>query len=103
MRPPLQTAEVAPTILALQEHLEIVCQTELERIFRRQVSFRSEQRDALEELTRAIVTTILHGPVTVLEAASTDKETAALLSMVHRIFNLGEKPAESPQRDRQGH
>lgn len=63
VQPSIGTAEAAPTIIALQEHLEILRQTEVERIRRRQVSFCPEQQDAIEELTRGIVTTILHGLV----------------------------------------
>lgn len=85
----LENAMVAPTIVALREQLETVRQIELERMRRRQVKFRSEQQDAIEELTCGMVTTILHDPVTVLETASTGKEPAALLRMVRRIFNLG--------------
>jgi glutamyl-tRNA reductase len=88
MHKSLETAEVAPTIVALQEHLETVRQNEFERVSRRKVSFGPEQLDAIEELSRGIVSRILHGPVKVLEAASDDEEPAALLSMVHRIFNL---------------
>ena len=88
MRESLEDAMVAPTIVALRQQLETVRQTELERMRRRQVKFRSEQQDAIEELTRGIVITILHGPVTVLETASTEKEPGALLRMVRRIFNL---------------
>ena len=89
MQNSLESAEVAPTIVALQELLESVRRNELERVSRRKVSFGPEQRDAIEELTRGIVTRILHGPVKVLETASGEEEPAALLSMVHRIFNLG--------------
>ena len=85
----LQAVKVAPTIVALRERLETVRQTELERMRRLQVNFRSEEQDTIEDLTRGIVTTILHGPVTVLETASTEKEHAALLRVVHRIFNPG--------------
>ncbi len=100
MQKSLLAAEVAPTIAALQEHLETVRQTELERVRRRPVSFRPEQQAAIEDLSRGIVTRILHGPRKVLEAASEDKEPAALLSMVHRLFNLGEKPDIEPGRRR---
>jgi len=93
MQKPLDRAEVAPTIVALQERVEAVRQNELERVSRLKVSFGPEQQDAIEELTRGIVTRILHGPVKVLETAAGDKDPAALLSMVHRIFNLGDKPA----------
>jgi glutamyl-tRNA reductase len=101
MQKSLLTAETAPTIAALQEHLETVRQTELERVRRRQVSFLPEQQDALEELTRGIVARILHGPVEVLEAVSDDK-APALLSMVHRIFNLGDEPVGSQHQHRKG-
>ena len=90
MRESLDVAMVAPTIVALRQQLETVRQIELERMRRRHVKFRSEQQDAIDVLTRGIVTTILHGPVTVLETASTEKESATLLRLVHRIFNLAD-------------
>ena len=89
MQQSFEAAKVAQTIVALRERLETLRQTELERMRRREVKFRSEQQGAIEELTRGIVTTILHGPATVLETASTEQETAALLRVVHCIFNLG--------------
>jgi glutamyl-tRNA reductase len=95
MQRSLESADVAPTIVALQERLETVRQNELERVSRRSVSFGPEQQDAIEELTRGIVTRILQEPVKVLETASDDRKPA-LLSMVHRIFNLGYEPAGGP-------
>jgi glutamyl-tRNA reductase len=100
MQQSLKTAEVARTVIALQEYLESLRKTELERVRRRPVSFRPEQEAAIEELSRSIVTRILHGPRKVLEAASYDKESAVLLSMVHRIFSLGDKPDIDPGRRR---
>jgi glutamyl-tRNA reductase len=75
--------------------------TEVERIRRRQVSFCHEQQDAIEELTRGIVTTILHELVTVLEAASSDREAAALLRTVHSIFNLGKDQQDDRHKTNQ--
>jgi hypothetical protein len=95
MQQSLMTAEVAPTIAALQEHLETVRQTELDRVRRRPVGFRPEQEFAIEDLSRGIVTRILHGSRKFLEAASEDKESAALLSIVHRIFNLSREQISS--------
>jgi len=97
MQQRLETAEVAPTIIALQEHLQTIRQTELERLRRRQVRFRPDQQAAIEELARGIVAKILHGPETVLEAVSTGKEPAALLSIVGRIFDLDVPLAGWPQ------
>jgi glutamyl-tRNA reductase len=95
MQKSFKSEELSPTIVALQEHLEKVRQTELNRIRRRQLNFRSEQQDAIEELTRGIVTRILHWPVKVLGAASDDEKLQALLSIVHRIFDLGNEPART--------
>ena len=96
MQQSLEAAEMAPIIVALQERLESVRQTELERVCRRQVGFCPEQQEAIEELTRSIVNRILHGPVKVLETALDNKEPAALLRMVRRIFNLGDEPVGRP-------
>jgi len=89
----LEAEEVLPTIISLQAHLEVVRRTELDRARRRLGSLRSEQKDAIEELTRGIVTRILHAPSMVLEAVTEEKESAALVRMVHCIFNLGDRPA----------
>jgi glutamyl-tRNA reductase len=97
----LETPAMTLTVFALQEHLESVRQFELERIGRR-VSFRAEQQDAIEELTRGIVTRILHGLKRALEAESTDPERFALLSIMDRIFKLGEIAPESPSQNRRG-
>jgi hypothetical protein len=98
MRQSLETTEVAATIVALQERLEAVRKNELERVRQLELSFGPEQQDAIGELTRGIVSRILHGPVKVLESASDDEEPAALLSMVHRVFNLGDRPARRPHQ-----
>ena len=88
-----ESVEITPTIDALREPLETIRLIELERLQRRQVRCHFDQENTIEELTLGIVRAILHGPVSVLEAASIDKERAALLRMLHRIFNLAEKPA----------
>ena len=100
MQKSLEVAEAEPTIVAPQERLETVRQNELARVSRRKVSFAPEQLDAIEELTRGIVARILHGPVNASEGGYDDREPAALLSMVHRIFNLGDKPAGRPRKRR---
>jgi glutamyl-tRNA reductase len=96
------TEEMAPTIIALQGHLETLRRSEVERIRRRKVGFCPEQQDAIEELTRGIVTTILHRLVRVLEAASSDREAAALLRTVHSIFNLGKDQQDDRVKGNQG-
>ena len=97
------SVEITPTIDALEEQLERIRQSELERLRRRQVSFCSDQEDAIEELTLGIVSAILHGPVSVLEAASIDGERGALLGMLHRIFNLGRETGNPHTPNRHEH
>lgn len=97
----LETPAMTLTVFAPQEHLESIRQFELERIGRR-LSFRAEQQDAIEELTRGIVTTIVHGLVTVLEAASSDREAAPLLRTLHSIFNLRKDQQDDHRKTSQG-
>lgn len=87
----LETQDVVPTIVSLQEHLETVRQAEIERIRGRLGQLTPGQEKAVESLTRGIVNKILHTPMTVLKAASADKESAIFVEMVQRIFNLREQ------------
>lgn len=103
MQSSVERVGITPTINALHEHLETIRQIELERLQRRQVNFRLDQKYAIEELTLGIVSAILHGPVSVLEAASIDKERAALLRTLHRIFNLTEEPASQARQNLHEH
>jgi glutamyl-tRNA reductase len=85
----LQTADVVPTIVSLQEHLETVRQAEIDRLRGRLGTLTPEQEVALEQLTRGIVNKIMHTPITTLKSAARDGEQATtVVELVKKLFNL---------------
>jgi glutamyl-tRNA reductase len=84
----LQTQEVAPTIISLQEHLENIRQAELDRARGRLGKLTAEQESAVEALTRGIINKVLHTPITALKNAAGDAESNTVIDHVRRIFNL---------------
>jgi glutamyl-tRNA reductase len=91
----LQTQEVAPTIISLQEHLENIRQAELDRMRGRLGKLTAEQESAVEALTRGIINKVLHTPITALKNAATDPESNTVIDHVRRIFNLSPKNSSS--------
>jgi len=89
----LQTLDVVPTIVSLQDHLETIRQAEIDRVRGRLGQLTPEQELAVETLTRGIVNKIMHTPVTTLKSAARDAEATTVVEIVRRIFNLQEKKA----------
>ena len=86
----LKTREVAPTIVDLQEQLERVRIGEIERVRGRLGPLSPQQEEALEAITRGIVNKIAHTPITELRRKADDPEGVALMSMIRKLFRLGE-------------
>jgi glutamyl-tRNA reductase len=87
----LQTLDVVPTIVSLQEHLETVRQAEIDRVRGRLGQLSPEQELAVEALTRGIVNKIMHTPITTLKTAARDsQEVTTIVDLVRRLFGLHE-------------
>jgi glutamyl-tRNA reductase len=86
----LATRDVVPTIMALEQRMNVIRESELERFRGRLGSLSSEQRAAVDALTRAILNKILHGPVTELKNGAGRPEHRALVQLIRRIFGVGE-------------
>ena len=84
----LKVAEVAPTIVSLQEQLETIRAAELEKIRRKYGPFGPEQEEALEALTRGIVNKIAHGPISALRAQANHPEGAHVIAAIRKAFHL---------------
>ena len=84
----LQTLEVVPTIVSLQEHLETVRQAEIDRLRGRLGELSPEQEMAVEALTKGIINKIMHTPITTLKSAARDPEATTVIDLVRRLFNL---------------
>jgi glutamyl-tRNA reductase len=86
----LASRDVVPTIVALEERLNRIRATEMERYRGRLGSLTPDQRSLVEALTRGMMNKILHGPITELKNGVGEPEHAALVRLIHKIFGLGE-------------
>ena len=87
----LQTLDVVPTIVSLQEHLETVRQAEIDRVRGRLGTLSPEQELAVEALTRGIVNKIMHTPITTLKSAARESsEATTVIDLVRKLFGLRE-------------
>src|ERR1051326_2692406 len=77
----IQTLDVAPTIVSLQDHLETIRQAEIDRVRGRLGPLSPDQEMAIETLTRGIVNKIMHTPIHTLKTAA--KESEATRSEEH--------------------
>ena len=90
----LQTLDVVPTIVSLQDHLETIRQAEIDRVRGRLGTLSPEQELAVEALTRGIVSKIMHTPISTLKTAVREPEATTVIDLVRRLFNLQEKRRE---------
>ena len=84
----LQTLDVVPTIVSLQDHLETIRQAEIDRVRGRLGPMTTDQELAVEALTRGIVNKIMHTPISTLKTAARDPESTTVIDLVRRLFNL---------------
>jgi glutamyl-tRNA reductase len=89
----IQTLDVVPTIVSLQDHLETIRQAEIDRVRGRLGTITPDQEMAIEALTRGIVNKIMHTPISTLKTAAREAESTTVIELVRRIFNLQEKKA----------
>jgi len=92
----LQTLEVVPTIVSLQDHLETIRQAEIDRVRGRLGHLSPEQELAVDALTHGIINKIMHTPISTLKTAARESEATTIVEIVRRLFNLeGKKSAKS--------
>jgi glutamyl-tRNA reductase len=87
----VQTLDVVPTIVSLQDHLETIRQAEIDRVRARLGPLSPDQEMAVETLTRGIVNKIMHTPISTLKTAAREQEATTLIDVVRRLFNLQDK------------
>jgi glutamyl-tRNA reductase len=89
----LQTLDVVPTIVSLQDHLETIRQAEIDRVRGRLGTLSPDQEMAVEALTRGIINKIMHTPISTLKSAAREPEATTVVELVRRMFNLHERRA----------
>ncbi|HEX9117350.1 MAG TPA: glutamyl-tRNA reductase [Anaerolineae bacterium] len=91
----LQTLDVVPTIVSLQDHLETIRQAEIDRVRGRLGTLDPEQELAIDALTRGIINKIMHTPITTLKVAARDPEATTVIDLVRRLFNLQDRKGQT--------
>lgn len=84
----LQTRELTPTLQALQAKAETLRRRELQRLRARLGGLTAEQEQALEELTQGLMRKWLHAPLAGLRQAAAGGQSAGLIEMAERLFDL---------------
>jgi len=86
----IQSLEQVPTITALRQRLEEIRQKELEKSLGGSLRDLSEkQREALEDMTTAMINKILHAPVSHLKRSPQDDEDSTLyIAALKKLFDL---------------
>ena len=87
----LQTLDVVPTILSLQEYLEDIRQAEIDRYRSRLGQISPEQESAIDAMTHAMINKIMHTPIVALKSAAKDPESTTVIDVIRKLFNLQEK------------
>ena len=84
----LASRDVVPTIVALEERLSAIRESEMERFRGRLSTLTPEQQAAVDALTRGIQNKILHGPITELKSGAGQPEHRALVELFRKIFGV---------------
>ena len=84
----LGSADVVPTIVSLQEHLESIRQAEVDRVRGKLGELTPDQELAIDALTRGIIKKVLHAPLTTLKTAAREPFTMTIEEAIRRMFGL---------------
>jgi glutamyl-tRNA reductase len=88
----LDSLDQVPTIVALRQRLEEIRRSELEKSLRSSLKDLSEkERQAIEDMTSAMIGKILHAPISRLKKPSDDGEDALYIAALKKLFGLDEK------------
>jgi glutamyl-tRNA reductase len=86
----LASRDVVPTIVALENRLDLIRESEMERFRGRLNNLTPQQRESVDALTRGILNKILHGPITELKRGAGHPEHGTLVQLIRRIFGVAE-------------
>jgi glutamyl-tRNA reductase len=84
--------EVIPTIVSLRARLEEIRLGEVKKTLARLPDVSPETRAAIEALSSAMVSKILHAPITKLRESSRAGASRSWQELVHELFGLGRRP-----------
>jgi glutamyl-tRNA reductase len=84
----MRSLEVAPTIVALREHLQSLGASEMERFRSRLGPLSEGQQQALEEFRTALMNKVLHHPIQALKRSSARPGSGQLIALLREAFGI---------------
>jgi glutamyl-tRNA reductase len=93
----MRSLEVAPTIVALRDHLHSLGASEFDRFRGRLGALAPEQQRALEEFRTSLVNKVLHHPIQALKRSTTRPGSGQLVALLREAFGLD---GQGPTRGR---
>ena len=95
----MQILDVVPAIVSLQERVENIRQSEIDRARGRLGQLSVEQEAAIDAITRGIVNKLMHSPISVLKSAAREAEAGMLLPLVERLFDISDGKVSSSSQN----
>jgi len=86
----LRVREAGPTIALLQQHLESLAISELDRVRGKLGDLSPAQQQTLELYARSLMHKIAHGPITELRRAAAHEHGSETATLIRRLFRLEE-------------
>lgn len=87
-----RSGEIAPTIASLVSKADDVRRSEIELLKRKAPDLTPEQLDAVEHLSRRIVSKLLHVPISRAKEVSSSKQGYLYLNALRELFKLDDDP-----------
>lgn len=84
----LKTRDVVPTIVGLQEQLEMLRTSELARMRGKFGTLTPEQEEALEAFSHGLMNKVAHGPISELRRHAAQPEGHQFINVVRKVFRL---------------
>ncbi len=84
----LEQRQATPTIVSLQQQLENIRASEIDRLRGRLGALTSQQEEAIEAITRGIINKIAHAPITELRRQSSGPGGTQIAELIRRLFRL---------------
>jgi glutamyl-tRNA reductase len=81
-------SEISTTLVSLQERFEAVRRSEVQRVRGRLGNLSSDQENAIDSLSHALVERVLQGPMAILRNVSAGNQAVSVMETVRKIFNL---------------
>jgi glutamyl-tRNA reductase len=86
----MQSLVAEPAIVSISEELHGIRERELQKLLTAHPDLTEEHREAITEMTRRLVNTILQRPMTQLKREVVTEDPSFVLQLVRRIFGLKE-------------